>query len=264
MENGRGQQQNVRRKLVAGKTLLAEEIIARPELPPKGISSSRQLAITCAGAFDFQVGRSISWIDTTRLLFVEAGQDFVDHHVVPGVGHRSVILTPGTDVLDELSSDHDAPFGDRVRFCSLKVQMLAQLLRRATDPMAAEEIGIAVLAEGIGEDRRVTVHDPRCVRDAKARLHDCNEGRLTLSEVAEDIGVTSIHLTQAFKRSEGMPLYRYQTHLRLGRALAELPEREDITDLALELGYSSHSHFTATFRAALGVTPSAYRDRAQS
>ena len=36
----------------------------------------------------------------------------------------------------------------------------------------------------------------------------------------------------------------------------------DLTDLALDLGYSSHSHFTAAFRKAFGVTPSAFRRKA--
>lgn len=77
--------------------------------------------------------------------------------------------------------------------------------------------------------------------------------------MASDLGVTPIHLTQTFKRSEGIPLYRYQTHLRLGRALHRLPEQEDITNLAFELGFSSHSHFTAAFRSEFGMTPSQYR-----
>lgn len=253
------QPKNARRELVASGTLLAEEIIARPELPPSGVTTRRQLAITYAGAFEFQVGRSVSWVDPSRLLFAEAAQDFTDHHVIPGIGHQSVILTPDIAILDELSPKHGRAFADRVRACPLKVQMLVQLLRRAADPLAAEELGIAVLAASIGETRRVPVHDPRCVRNAKALIHESPEGRLTLTRIAGELGVTPIHLTQAFKRSEGVPLYRYQTQLRLGRALAELPERADITDLALELGYSSHAHFTAAFRSALGVTPSAYR-----
>src|SRR6185369_84599 len=191
------QPRNARNVLVTSEILLAEEVVAHHELPPRGVTTARQVAITRAGAFEFQVGRSVSWVDPTRLLFAEAGQDFVDHHVVPGVGHRSIILTPGDEVLAELSSNQDTLFGDRVRLCTLKVQLLAQLLRRATNPSAAEELGIALLAEGVGETRRLSVHDPRCVREAKARLHDCTEGRVTLGEVAEDIGVTSVHLTQA-------------------------------------------------------------------
>jgi len=129
--------------------------------------------------------------------------------------------------------------------------------------MVAEELGLQILLEAFGEARRVAVQDPRCVKQAKAVLHESDEPRLTVTEVAAQIGVTPIHLTQAFKRSEGIPLYRYQTQLRMSRALAELPESDDITDLALELGYSSHSHFTAAFRSAVGVTPSEYRRSAQ-
>jgi AraC-like DNA-binding protein len=37
-----------------------------------------------------------------------------------------------------------------------------------------------------------------------------------------------------------------------------LPEsRGNLTALALELGFASHSHFTDTFRRAFGVAPSA-------
>ena len=256
------QPQNSRRALVASDILLAEELAARHELPPRGVTSGRKLVATYAGAFEFQVGRSVSWVDPSRLLFAEADQDYVDHHVVPGVGHRSVILTPSDEVLDELSPNNSQLFAERVRACPLRVQMLVQLLRRTADPLAAEELALAILVEGLGEARRVSIHDSQCVREAKAVLHEADEPRVTLSEVAAKVGVTAIHLTQAFKRSEGIPLYRYQTQLRLGRALAELPEREDITDLALELGYSSHSHFTAAFRSALGVTPSDYRSSA--
>src|SRR3954469_1775271 len=149
--SGAHEQQNQRWEIVASDTLRAEEILAQPHLPPSGVTSRRQLAITFAGAFDFQVGRSITWVDPSRLLFVEAAQDFTDHHVVRGVGHRSVILTPDEAALDELSPSPDSAFADRVRACTLNVQMLVQLLRRMADGLAAEELGIAILVAAIGE-----------------------------------------------------------------------------------------------------------------
>src|SRR6185369_5857043 len=92
------QPRNARNVLVTSEILLAEEVVAHHELPPRGVTTARQVAITRAGAFEFQVGRSVSWVDPTRLLFAEADQDFIDHHVVPGVGHRSVLIGPA-DVL---------------------------------------------------------------------------------------------------------------------------------------------------------------------
>ena len=43
---------------------------------------------------------------------------------------------------------------------------------------------------------------------------------------------------------EGLPLYRYQLRLRLARALDLLAQYDDLTSLGLELGFSSHSHFS--------------------
>lgn len=255
---------NRERRLVESGLFVADELIALAELPPSGDISGRKLVITFAGAFDFQVGRRSTWVDPSRLLFANSGESYVDHHVVPCVGHSSVILTPNPEVIDEIWADADAHFLQRVRACPLRVQMLTQLLRRADEPLAAQELGLSIMEASQSDARRVTNVDRRCVRRAKQVLQDCPNGRLSLSDVAAELGVSAIHLTQSFKRSEGMPLYRYQTLLRLGRALERLPERKDITDLAFELGFSSHSHFTEAFRSELGVTPSYFRAQARS
>ena len=52
--------------------------------------------------------------------------------------------------------------------------------------------------------------------------------------------------------------------LRLGRALVELPNATDLTTLAFDLGFSSHSHFAAAFRRAFGCTPSHFRESTRS
>lgn len=263
-EAAKPEPQNLRRTLVQSDLLAADELIACPELAPRGDISGHKLVITFAGAFEFQVGRSVTWVDSSRLLFANPGESYVDRHVVPGTGHSSVILTPNDEALDELWGSAASHRAERVRACSLRTQMLAQLLRREEDPLAAQELGVTILEESVTDERRVGEIDQRCVRRAKAALHDCPDGRMSLSQIASDLGVTPIHLTQTFKRSEGMPLYRYQTLLRLGRALERLPERDDITDLAFELGFSSHSHFTAVFRSELGTTPSHYRLQARA
>jgi len=262
-EATRSEPQNVRRPVMDSPLLVAEELIARPDLAPRGDIVRRKLVITLGGAFEFQVGRSVTWVDSSRLLFAYPGESYVDRHVLAGIGHRSLILTPDDEALNEAWGGPASRQEWRVRACSLRTQMLAQLLRRASRPLAAEELGVAILEECIADGRPVGSIDQRCVRRAKAVLHDCPDGRLSLSEIASELGVTSIYLTQCFKRSEGMPLYRYQTLLRLSRALDRLPDSDDITDLALELGYSSHSHFTAVFRNELGTTPSHYRSQAR-
>ena len=64
-----------------------------------------------------------------------------------------------------------------------------------------------------------------------------------------------MYLTQVFQQVEGLPLYRYHLRLRLARALDLIAEREDLSGLAQDLGFSSHSHFSAAFRQDYGLTP---------
>ncbi len=79
--------------------------------------------------------------------------------------------------------------------------------------------------------------------------------------MAAEVGVSPVYLTQVFRQVEGMPLYRYQLNLRLSRALDLLGEYSDLTMLALDLGFSSHSHFTFAFRKAYGAAPAEFSAR---
>jgi AraC-like DNA-binding protein len=79
--------------------------------------------------------------------------------------------------------------------------------------------------------------------------------RWTLAEIAVEVGVSPVYLTQVFQQVEGLPLYRYQLRLRLARALDLLGRYDDLTTLGMELGFSSHSHFSSAFRQAYGRTP---------
>jgi len=99
----------------------------------------------------------------------------------------------------------------------------------------------------------------RLTERAKEFLHEHVTDRVGLSDIAEAVGASPTYLTDLFGRVEGVTLHRYLMQLRLSRALIELPHATDLTALALHLGFSSHSHFTAAFRRAFGETPSGFR-----
>jgi AraC-like DNA-binding protein len=61
-----------------------------------------------------------------------------------------------------------------------------------------------------------------------------------------------------------MPLNRYLCRVRLRAAFdAMLDGKENLTDVALGAGFSSHAHFSSAFRAEFGRTPSGVRDALQ-
>ena len=83
---------------------------------------------------------------------------------------------------------------------------------------------------------------------------------LTLSDIAGALGVSPFQLCRVFRRATGATLHAYRNQLRLRTALERLERADnDLTQVALDLGYSSHSHFTSSFRLLFGVPPSAIR-----
>jgi AraC-like DNA-binding protein len=106
--------------------------------------------------------------------------------------------------------------------------------------------------------RRRDVDLVEAARDVIARRFRDN---LSLSEIARDVQSSVFHLARVFKTRTGLPLHAYRNQLRLRAALEKLAERgADLIDIALDLGFSSHSHFTETFRRSYGKTPSATRE----
>jgi AraC-like DNA-binding protein len=86
--------------------------------------------------------------------------------------------------------------------------------------------------------------------------------RWTLAEIAAEVGVSPVYLTQVFAQVEAVPLYRYHLRLRLARALDLLGQYDNLTALSIDLGFSSHSHFTAAFRQTYGRTPAEFQQSA--
>lgn len=87
---------------------------------------------------------------------------------------------------------------------------------------------------------------------------------VTLENVAAAVNASPFNFARIFQQQAGIPVHRYLTMLRLRASLERLAEgAEDITGLALDLGFSSHSHFTDVFRREFGVTPSEIRKKSR-
>jgi AraC-like DNA-binding protein len=95
-------------------------------------------------------------------------------------------------------------------------------------------------------------------RDVIARRFKEN---LSLSDIAREAASSVFYLARIFKARTGFSLHAYRNQLRLRAALERLHEPGlDLIDIALDLGFSSHSHFTESFRRSFGHTPSAVRE----
>lgn len=93
-----------------------------------------------------------------------------------------------------------------------------------------------------------------------AHIHDNLGARLTIGVLAEVASVSESHLSHSFVRHFDCSVSQYIRDCRLRAAARALRQTHDsIQEIAWNLGFSDQAHFTRTFKAVYGVTPTEYR-----
>ena len=89
--------------------------------------------------------------------------------------------------------------------------------------------------------------------------------KLSLSVLADSVSMSPFHLTRIFHQQVGTPLHQYHLRVRIAGAINSLLDTNtELTQIALEYGFSSHSHFTSVFHKMIGMTPDEFRMSANS
>ena len=136
-----------------------------------------------------------------------------------------------------------------------------EVLRILGDVVRAAYVSRGFLSrENRDPDGATLVGHARIVAAAKAVLNTSLRSKPGLDQLAERLEVSPFHLCRIFREQTGLSIHRYLNQVRLRRSLEQVAEgTTDLAAVALDLGYSSHSHFTMAFRRAFGTTPSALR-----
>jgi AraC family transcriptional regulator len=83
--------------------------------------------------------------------------------------------------------------------------------------------------------------------------------QIPLATLAQLVGLSTYYFCRAFKQSFGLPPHRYHNNRRIEQAKVLLAKPEpSVTDIGLTIGFSETSSFSAAFRKATGLTPTAY------
>jgi AraC family transcriptional regulator len=145
----------------------------------------------------------------------------------------------------------------------------------APDPLYIEETMLCVLQHVLDlayqrwarPARRFTArakHYIEITRSVQLLLAARFQEHLTLEDIAAEINYSPYHLAHIFRQQTGQTIHAYLNQIRLRTALDFLQSDVDLTQLALKLGFSSHSHFTQAFRQTFGTLPSQLRSHSNS
>ena len=267
------------RSLLASPILSLHDVICRGECRHRSgeeFTSALHLVFPYRGVYVRHLGAQEVVAEANQVLFFNPEESYAVSHPVTG-GDACLSLTVEESLLRELAPPDQIGEGGTLSFrrprqpIDPRAQLLMALLRHsllqgAAEPLEAETLALTLVRRALGERSKrkpATYGKQKLVDRAKLALSADLARRWTLAEIAAEVGVSPVYLTQSFQQAEGVPLYRYQLRLRLARALDLLDRYDDLTDLGLELGFSSHSHFTASFRQAYGRSPGEFRRSAR-
>jgi AraC family transcriptional regulator len=243
---------------------------------PEECAAATELVFPYRGVYARHVGQKQAIAEANQALFFNADEGYRVSHPVSG-GDACLSLKVDPDILRELAPKPLLREGSEVAFEPVRVridprtQALVALLRHglingSAEPLEAESLALTLVGRALGPRTAHTagasVGRQKLADRAKLVLAGDLARRWTLAEIAAEVGGSPVYLTQVFQQVEGLPLYRYQLRLRLARALDLLPDYDDLTTLGLDLGFSSHSHFSAAFKETYGRSPSEFRDTA--
>jgi AraC-like DNA-binding protein len=265
--------------LLSTKAVTIRDVICRGESRHKSgeeWSRTTHLVFPYRGVYVYHVGPNDAVAEANQVVLFNAMESYRVSHPVEG-GDACLSITIGPDLLGELAPKDQLREGDPPAFRRLhlridpRAQVLVALLRHslsrnAAETLEGETLAFTLMRRAMGERTshatRGSFGRQKLVDRTKLVLSSDVARRWTLAEIAAEVGVSPVYLTQVFAQVEAVPLYRYQLRLRLARALDLLGQYDNLTALSIDLGFSSHSHFSAAFRQAYGRTPAEFQQSA--
>lgn len=125
------------------------------------------------------------------------------------------------------------------------------------------ELAAACLSSMVDHEQRLTSLDSlrqrRAVDQIVQAVAASPSDTWTIQKLAGIVRLSPFHMCRIFKAHTGLSVGDYVTRERLSQALRPLMDGDDITEVALSCGFSSHSHFSYRFRRFFGITPREFK-----
>ena len=192
----------------------------------------------------------------------------------PGaIGDRAIILRFDETLAPELvgRSAGEGPAAQGLLPASammLRNLLWTRLEKGEADGFEAEALGLDLLnwslesvrpgkkpARGSALARRT-----RALERVKEAVASAPAEKWNVAKLASVANLSPFHLCHVFRQMAGISIYDYVLRERLAASLdAIVQDGSDLTAVALEAGFASHSHFTARFRGFFGCTPAELR-----
>jgi len=256
-------------------------------LLPEEESGSNSITLMRHGAFARHFGRRAVTSDVNQASFFSKSSVYRVSHP-SGCGDRGTSISVAEPILKDIIREldpavderPDAPFPFDSGPCDTQLFLrhrdyvirLENAGSQPLEPLWADVAGLQLIADvlesafihaGAKPKKRAATNNDHSDRAEAAKTYIASRigENITLGEIAEAVNSSPFNFARIFQQQTGVPVHRYLTRLRLRTSLERIAEPNvDLTTIALDLGFSSHSHFSDVFRREFGKTPSEVRE----
>jgi AraC family transcriptional regulator len=225
------------------------------------------LVLTLSGSYEHAPSGRATHFQPRGLLYLPAGESHSNRFGERGTS-CFIVTVSGTWIGRRLETCRTEAAIPKVCFggdiSQLALRMYDELKNQ--DPLSEliiEGLFLELLGRWFREGRGGPGHAPDWLRSVRDLLHDSFRENVSLSQIAQQVGVHPSHLAREFHRVYGETAGEYVRKLRVDfvseRLRNSAAKKHSLTDLALEAGFSSHAHMSFFFKRATGMTPSQYR-----
>jgi AraC family transcriptional regulator len=244
--------------------IVTENAYAPQARLPKHSHSQACFCLVLQGAYTEVYSRKTLNCEPFSVVFRPAGEMHSDHF--SSVRVRCFIIEFDNSWLERVHTYTAGLDGPRT-FHHNSIVWLALKLRKeikrmdAVTPLTIEGLMLEMMAEAsrYDEGSRRDVPPP-WLAQVREMLQEHSTERLTLSSLAETVGVHPVYLACAFRRHYGCTVGEYVRQLRVESACRELSKTNTpLSQIALTAGFADQSQFSRTFKRVIGLTPTEYR-----
>jgi AraC-like DNA-binding protein len=225
------------------------------------------IVLPSTGGYRRRVQGVVQVVDRTAGLFHRCGEVAEVAHV-SGYATTGTVINVDPTIHRQFVETEDWPSCTHLIDSRLDLshRLLVRAIRAGSEPWLVEFRAVEIIDRSLagraipcrGRSRRVDHREliariVELLRDAPTPL--------SFSGLARDVGYSTVHLTRAFRETTGVTMSEFRQRIRMSRVLDQLEAgADDLATVAIENGFSDHSHMTRAMAARLDLPPSRVRN----
>ncbi|HEY3761629.1 MAG TPA: AraC family transcriptional regulator [Verrucomicrobiae bacterium] len=248
---------------------------------------SVEICLNLEGEAEFSVGGKKQPLSPATAAFYSRGRQSLDAHRLPQQRHQFITIEISRDFLKRrigksatglhpqirpmLAGKKSATMISEARKLTAEQQRLVPALRNSPAPLAGRRLWfeskvLELMSEFFfvpAEKEFFCERQKRVTQERVQKVVELLRSNLAeppdLMELGRRVGCSPFYLSRTFSQEIGTTIPQYLRQLRMERAAELLRSGKfNVTETALEVGYSSMSHFSQAFCQTMGCCPNIY------